>query len=99
MRLRVDKNKKPESDIRRRYENSRRNLIRLLPRLTELQLHDNSAEADPANRKIPAPRLILHVRRGKILSPADLRHTPEWAKPIVSAALKLAGTPERHLPR
>lgn len=89
----------PEGDIRRRYDNSRRNLIRLLPRLTELRLHDNSAEADPTSRKIPAPRLILHMQRGKILGPADLTHTPEWAKPIVSAALKPAGTPERHPPR
>ena len=89
----------PESDIRRRYDNSRRNLIQLLPRLTELRVHDNSAEADPDRQKNPAPRMVLHVQRGKVLGPADLTHTPEWAKPIVSAALKPAGTPKPHPPR
>jgi hypothetical protein len=28
--------------------------------------------------------------REKILNPRHLKHTPEWAKPIVAAALKLS---------
>ena len=79
-----------ETDIRRRYEHSRLNLIHLLPRLTRLWVYDNSAEADPSSGKAPVPRLLLHMERGKIAGPADLSKTPDWAKPIVAAALKLS---------
>ena len=78
----------PEADIRRRYEHSRLNLIHLLPRLTHLRLYDNSAEADPSTGKAPALRLVLLMERGKIIGPADLSKTPEWAKPIVAAAVR-----------
>ncbi|MEW6543835.1 MAG: zeta toxin family protein [Nitrospirota bacterium] len=80
----------PEEDIRRRYERSRLNLIALLPRLAALRVFDNSAEADPAAGKVPKPRLILDVEGTTILGPPDLAHTPDWAKPIVAAALKLS---------
>jgi hypothetical protein len=53
-------------------------------------MYDNSAEADPADGATPAPVLVLHSERGKILNPADLPRAPDWAKPIVAAALKLA---------
>ncbi|MGB5079429.1 MAG: zeta toxin family protein [Burkholderiales bacterium] len=79
----------PEEDIRRRYERSRINLIYLLPKLAALRVYDNSADADPAAGKAPAPKLVLHMDHGKILGPADLSRTPDWAKPIVAAALKL----------
>lgn len=79
-----------EQDIRRRYEHSRLNLIHLLPRLTALRVYDNSAEADPAAGQAPTLKLVLHTERGKILGPADLSQTPDWAKPIVAAALKLS---------
>jgi predicted ABC-type ATPase len=79
----------PEEDIRRRYRHSRLNLIQLLPLLTALRMYDNSAEADPAAGKVPTPVLVLHLERGKIVGPKDLSPTPEWAKPIVAAALKL----------
>lgn len=80
----------PEELIRRRYDSSRLNLIKLLPQLAELAVFDNSAEADPAEGKQPNPAKILHLRSGRILSPKDLSATPEWAKPIVAAALKIA---------
>ena len=80
----------PEQDIRRRYENSRLNLIALLPGLTALRVFDNSADADPAAGHTPSPRLVLHMKRGKILDPRALQRTPSWAKPIVAAALKLS---------
>jgi predicted ABC-type ATPase len=80
----------PELDIRRRYDEGRRNLIRLLPGLTGLRLYDNSAEGDPDVGGVPRPVLILHVERGRIMGPRNLRRTPTWAKPIVAAALKLA---------
>jgi predicted ABC-type ATPase len=78
----------PEADIRRRYRHSRQNLVRLLPVLTELRVYDNSAEADPAAGHAPRPVLVLHVRQRRIVAPDDVASTPEWAKPIVAAALK-----------
>lgn len=78
----------PQADIRRRYDHSRLNLIRLLPALAALRVYDNSAEADPAKGQAPAPMLVLHMERRKFSGPADLRRTPEWARPIVAAALK-----------
>lgn len=79
-----------EADIRRRYEHSRLNLIHMLPQLTRLRAYDNSAEADPSTGKRPTPRLVLHMEHGKIAGPADLSKTPEWAQPIVAAAVKLS---------
>lgn len=78
----------PERDIRRRFDESRRNLIRLVPRLTELKVFDNSVEADPARGERPEPVLVLHVVSGRVRGPSDLKKTPEWAKAIVAQALK-----------
>ena len=82
----------PEEDIRRRYVQSRVNLIRLLPRLAELMVYDNSGEAGSATGTVPPPRLVLHWEGGGVRSPSprQLSRTPDWAKPIVAAALKLA---------
>lgn len=80
----------PESRIRERYHRSRRNLIDLLPHVTELRLYDNSVEADPFRELGPQPRLILHVRRDIAgLRPVTARvgAIPNWAKPIVLAAV------------
>jgi predicted ABC-type ATPase len=75
--------------IERRFEQSRINLIDLLPHLTELRIHDNSVDADPATGKSPKPKLLLHIKAGRILNLHNLKNTPDWAKPIVAAALKL----------
>ncbi len=84
----------PEKDIRRRYQHSRSNLVHLLPHLRSLRLFDNSDDANPADKRRPSLRLLLDVKGGRIIGPADLSETPGWAKPIVAAALKLA-PPER----
>ena len=81
----------PEADIRRRFEHSRLNLIDLLPRLAALRAFDNSAEADPASGKAPAPRLVLQIERQRITAPGDLRDSPDWAKPVIAAAMRLSG--------
>jgi predicted ABC-type ATPase len=78
----------PAERIRERYTQSRLNLIRLLPRLTELLLYDNSEEADPRS-STPEPRLILRLVQGKVRETCELIHVPDWAKPILAAALKL----------
>jgi predicted ABC-type ATPase len=79
----------PEAKIRERYDASRLNLIRLLPKLTELRVYDNSKEADPSAGVIPKPILILHLARGSVVHTCELRLTPEWAKPILMAAMSL----------
>lgn len=80
----------PEEKIRERYTRSRENLIRLLPRITELRLFDNSADADPATGSRPAPLLILRLAGGAIVEMCPPAEVPEWAKPIVAAAMRLA---------
>jgi predicted ABC-type ATPase len=84
----------PEELIRRRWDASRRHIITLLPYLTELRVFDNSEEGDPAAGTIPEPRLLMHWRGSRIVAPTarQLVATPEWAKPIVAAALKLQRT-------
>ena len=84
-----------ETDIRRRYERSRLNLIDLLPVLRALRIFDNSAEADPADGQTPKPMLVLSMEGRKIAEPNDLTHTPVWAKPIVAAALKLIAASDK----
>ncbi|OGQ81879.1 MAG: ZTL protein [Deltaproteobacteria bacterium RIFCSPLOWO2_12_FULL_60_19] len=80
----------PAEAIHRRYERSRLNLIELLPRLAALRVYDNSLDADPAAGRTPKPMLVLHMQRQKILNPRGLTHTPEWAKPLVAAAMRLS---------
>ncbi len=81
----------PAAQIRARYDSSRLNLIRLLPKLTELRVYDNSAEADPHAGVAPEPELVLHMSRGRIVGSCALPRAPEWAKPILAAAMKSAG--------
>lgn len=80
----------PEAAIRKRYETSRLNLIKLLPHVTSLRVFDNSTEADPHGGVAPQPVLVLDVQRGKIEA-VDLTTTPQWAKPIVVAAMREFG--------
>ena len=72
-----------------RDESSRQNLIKLLPHLTELRMYDNSFEADPSTGAAPQPKLILHVKNGKIESAWDSTIIPAWTRPILAAALTL----------
>lgn len=80
----------PERRIRDRFEKGRMNLIKLLPMLARLSVYDNSAEHDPHSGAAPEPRLILRMRYGVIKETGALFEMPQWAKPIVMAAIKLA---------
>ena len=82
----------PETKIRERYSRSHWNLIRLLPKLTEVFIYDNSEEADPHSGSAPQPKLILHLLRGKCVAMCDLLRAPNWAKPILMAALNASET-------
>jgi predicted ABC-type ATPase len=78
----------PEAKIRERYDRSRWNLIQLLPRLTEVFVYDNSKECNPSFLIPPKPKLILHAAKGKVIAMCDLKRAPNWAKPILIAAVK-----------
>jgi predicted ABC-type ATPase len=82
----------PENKIRERWVTSRANLIKLLPCLSRLQVFDNSVDAAPG-QNIPDPMLVLEMVEAQVMFPdrhdADaLSATPEWARPIVQAALE-----------
>jgi predicted ABC-type ATPase len=83
----------PQEKIRDRWNSSRANLIRLLPQLAHVQVFDNSTEAQHGE-PIPNPVLVLELSHGQLLfpDPSDLNtlaRTPEWAMPIVEAAIRL----------
>jgi predicted ABC-type ATPase len=79
----------PDEKIRERYDRSLVNLIELMPRLTELRVFDNSFEADPYTGSTPRPTLLLNLAKGKIVEMIDLADTPQWAKALVAAAMKI----------
>ena len=79
----------PEAKIRERCMTSIANLIHLMPSLTHLRVYDNSITVEPGHA-VPDPVLVLEMAHGKLLWPTssqDLRRTPEWAKPLVEAAI------------
>ena len=79
----------PEQRIRERYDRSRIQLINLMPSLAELKVYDNSQEADPHTGFAPQPRLLLHMIGRRLVHSCEPLATPNWAKPILAAALKL----------
>jgi predicted ABC-type ATPase len=83
----------PAARIRERYPRALRNLIQLLPDLAHLRVFDNSREAAPGEA-VPDPVPVLEMQAGKVISPspgdaAALSRTPDWARPIVEAALSI----------
>ena len=80
----------PEEKIRERYTRSILNLIHLMPKLTELRVFDNSTESDPHAGTAPEPRLIMHFDHGRLVNVCELSSTPDWAKPVVLTALRIA---------
>lgn len=87
----------PETAIRQRWTRARANLIGLMPDLACLRVFDNSAEVAPGET-VPDPLTVLEMEHGRLLWPTDAedwRHTPDWAKPLLEAAL---ATPAGLLP-
>jgi predicted ABC-type ATPase len=82
----------PADKIRARYDSSRRNLLKLMPYLTDLQVFDNSFSADPQHGSPPRPVRVLKVVERRLVHPVtapDLKKTPEWARPLVAAAVEM----------
>jgi predicted ABC-type ATPase len=82
----------PAAKIRERYDLSRKNLVRLMPSLTELWVFDNSADATFRGGDAPSPLLILHALDGVIQEACDVTVVPTWAKPIFIEALRVYST-------
>ncbi|MGH9499569.1 MAG: AAA family ATPase [Terriglobales bacterium] len=80
----------PEASIRERYDRSRMNLIRLMPRVAELFVYDNSRQADPQREQAPEPKLILHMVGSRVTECCKLTTAPNWTKPILAAAMKIS---------
>ena len=76
----------PDEKVRERYETSLRNLVALLPHLTELVVIDNSTDAAADGHGARRRTLIRH-RRGCKPQMVDLKTMPDWAKPIAAAVL------------
>ena len=90
-RLRARGEREVDADaIRQAFHHSRVNLIELLPSVAALRLYDNSTEADPTKGVAPQPRLLLHLQHRRVVGPDNLGSTPDWARPIVAAALRRA---------
>jgi predicted ABC-type ATPase len=82
----------PEAKIRERFPRALGNLIALMPHVAEIKVYDNSVDVAPGE-VIPDPTLVLHMAGREVLyplGPEDLRRTPDWAKPLVEAALTFA---------
>ncbi|MDC6726412.1 hypothetical protein [Leclercia adecarboxylata] len=105
MRARVAAGGHPisDADIHRRYPLALQNLIALLPALAQLQVYDNSVEAGPG-QPVADPQLVLQMDGGRLTWPAaddvaQLRQTPDWAVPVLEAALQCHDTCADEPPR
>jgi predicted ABC-type ATPase len=81
----------PEAKIRDRYPRALRNLIALMRHLASLRVYDNSTDVGPGD-PVPDPLLVLEMADGAPIFPraedgAALARTPNWAKPLVEAAI------------
>jgi predicted ABC-type ATPase len=82
----------PEAKIRERYPAALENLIALMPYLAHLQVYDNSTDVAMGSA-IPDPVRVAEMEAGKLTWPDDLdslKQTPEWAKPLLEAAMLLS---------
>ena len=80
----------PIAKIRERYPKSLSNLVSFIGKAAEIHVYDNSRENGDGS---PAARLILRMHERKLIYPDRvtlLTTTPDWAKPIAAAALKVA---------
>ena len=80
-----------EATIRERYPRALHNLIALMPHLAGLRVHDNSTDVGPGD-PVPDPLLVVEMADGMPVFPraddaAALARTPDWAKPLVEAAI------------
>lgn len=84
----------PIAKIRERYPKSLANLVSLVGKAVGIHVFDNSTESPDGT---PAAQLVFRMRGRRLVEPdlqTLLAHSPEWAKPLVAAAVRVA-TPIR----
>jgi len=80
----------PTAKIRERYPKSLANLVSLVGKAAEIHVFDNSTESPEG---APAAQLVFRMRGRKLVEPdleTLLADSPEWAKPLVAAAVQVA---------
>jgi predicted ABC-type ATPase len=80
----------PVAKIRERYSKSLANLVSFIGKAAEVHVYDNSRETRDGS---PSARLILRMYERRLVYPDRetlLASTPEWAKPLAAAALRVA---------
>lgn len=85
----------PAARIRERYPRSLANLISLIGRAREIHVFDNSEDTSTG---VPAAKLVIRLRASQIVEPdvpTLLERTPDWAKPVVAAAISRAAPPAK----
>lgn len=89
----------PEGKIRERYTASLTNLIGLIGVAAAIHVFDNSQEDA---KGLPQVKLVVRMKGEKITEPSlnvVMSSTPDWAKPVVAAALKLSKIPSKRATR
>ena len=79
----------PEAKIRERYPKSLVNLVSFIGAAAEVHLFDNSAESADG---LPQTMRVFRMRGKRIIEPdleTLINQTPNWAKPVVAAAIKV----------
>jgi len=79
----------PVGKIRERYPRSLANLVGFLGKAAEVHVFDNSVETPDG---VPHARLVFRLRGQRILEPdfgTLMYDTPDWAKPLVAAAIRV----------
>ena len=85
----------PEAKIRERYPKSLTNLVSFIGAAAEVHLFDNSAESADG---LPQTMRVFRMRGKRIIEPdveTLMTQTPNWAKPVVAAAIKVHRAPRK----
>lgn len=85
----------PEVKIRERYVKSLANLAGLIGKATTIHVFDNSDESPDG---VPRAKRVFRMRGKRITEPAVatlFAETPDWAKPLVAAAVRVRRPPGR----
>jgi predicted ABC-type ATPase len=78
----------PAAKIRERYPKSLANLVSFIGKAAEVHVFDNSGESSEG---LPQARLVFRMRGQRVIEPDTqtlISCTPDWAKPVVAAALR-----------
>ncbi|MCK9202271.1 MAG: zeta toxin family protein [Gallionella sp.] len=78
----------PETKIRERYENSRKNLLRFIGTAANLRVWDNSTQTSDGR---PSPFEVFSIkdRRLRLGGKMALDRVPAWSKPLLARAIKM----------